>query len=228
MYSKQEAEIFRCPTDYLRWFQTLLDRLREKTATDKSIHRAASTHQRPYKEIFEEFFPLASLLKIKQSEWQESRFRNVLGNQPYDVEVQNHSLRYLEITGADFDDAERFRILELLEHGSVDAIARIDRDKNGRPASIHQSGSYRRCDEVIQEQINLIRSRIENKLSKPDRYLKGTGLIVYFDDFRTPIFPEHIEPYQQLVLDTKPLWAPYFEVVFLVGPGANGCVEEGR
>ena len=93
IFKKEEIEIFRNPTKYITWFESLLREINRYERNKKE----ALLHIGGFKEFYEEIFPTASILKIKEQEWKESRFRNIIGNQSYDVEIENHSLKYLEV-----------------------------------------------------------------------------------------------------------------------------------
>ena len=73
MYTKQEVELLRNPTEYIEWFEKLLN----KVNSDKSTKKESLTHSGSFKIFYEEIFPLWSLLKQKKDEWTDSSFRNI-------------------------------------------------------------------------------------------------------------------------------------------------------
>ena len=71
---KSEIEKFRTPQEYLRWFDLILEHLQNHADETKAL-----LHRKPYKKVYEEIFPIATLLKSKVNEWSEYKFRNVIG-----------------------------------------------------------------------------------------------------------------------------------------------------
>jgi hypothetical protein len=86
IYTKNEVEIFRTPPIFLSWFSKKLEQVR----LNQSLREDALLHRGQFKEFYEEIFPLFSLLRFKATEWASSEFKNILGNQPYDVEASKH------------------------------------------------------------------------------------------------------------------------------------------
>jgi len=213
-------QVFRTPAEYLDWFDSLVGTAK-RVGEDKEN---ALLHKGPYKVLFEEIFPTASLLRRKSQEWTNSRFRNVLGNQTYDVEVQNNLLNYIEITCTDFDDGERFRMLKLLNMGYVSAAGTVLRDDKDRPVDIVEDA---RCtDEVVDERLNLIVKAINKKAEK--KYPDKTGLLVYFDDFSVILRDCDLVRLKNALKETRSKWASVFEAVFLVGPRGEVLIEDKR
>jgi len=223
IYTKDEVETFRTPSLFLSWFSEKLERVR----LDRSMREDALLHRGQFKEFYEEMFPLFSLLRSKAAEWASSEFKNILGDQSYDVEVKNnHALRYLEIGSTIFDDGERFRMLEFIDIGSVDSIARIERDSNRRPTGLEDTGLPRLRDEMVNERLLLIERVIKKKSAKP--YPAGTGLIVYYDDSSIEIDKDSAAMISNFIRDLRDVWEPTFEHVFVIGPNGQHCIEEPR
>ena len=217
MISKTEIETFRTPSEYILWFDSYL----ETIICDRTHREAILLHKGIFKQFHEELFPLYSLLKHKQHEWNESRFRNVLGNQSYDVEIENHKMAYLEIGTAEFDDVELFRMQEFLDKGDVSLIGKVAKDNKGRPTCIQDE--MRSHAEIVQETIESISMRIESKSAKG--YPDNTGLIVYYDDYVIPYSQKDVNKLQSVVDELKTEWRSTFEVVYLVGPRGDKLVE---
>jgi len=215
---KANIEAFRTPGEYLSWFNELIA---PRIGEDK---KRALLHVGLFKLIYEEIFPTASLLKHKRLAWKDSKFRNIVGSQPYDVEIENNALKYLEVTCTDFDDSERFRMQNLIERGHVNPSGVILRDRKGRPVDIDEDA--RRTDDVIEERIDLIVKAIKKKSEK--EYSYRTGLIVYFDDFSIMLREPDLLRLRDALELTKPIWQPSFESVFLVGPRAEVLIEMSR
>ena len=217
---KKQMQVFRTPDEYLNWFDSLVGTAK-RVGEDK---RNALLHKGPYKVFYEEIFPTASLLCRKSQEWKSSRFRNIFGNQKYDVEVQNNPLNYIEITCTDFDDGERFRMLKFLDMGHVSAAGTVLRDDKYRPLDIDEDA---RCtDEVVDERLNLIVKAINKKVKK--EYPDKTGLLVYFDDFSTILRDCDIVRLRDALKETRSKWTAVFEAVFLVGPRGEVLIEDKR
>ena len=213
-------QVFMTPDEYLNWFDALVGTAK-RVGEDK---KNALLHKGPYKVLHEEIFPTASLLRRKSQEWKSSRFRNILGNQRYDVKVQNNPLNYIEITCTDFDDGERFRMLKFLDMGHVSAAGTVLRDDKYRPLDINEDA---RCtDEVVDERLNLIVKAINKKAKK--KYPDKTGLLVYFDDFSTILRDCDIVRLRDVLKETRSEWTAVFEAVFLVGPRGEVLIEDKR
>jgi len=217
MISKEVIEIFRTPSEYIQWFTSLLEAIR----SDRTQNEAALLHEGIYKQLYEELFPLYSLLKNKQQEWNESLFRNVLGNQSYDVEIKNNSIAYLEIATTDYDDGELLRMHKFLANKYVSLSGKITRDDKNRPISIEDE--MRSHEGIVRESRESISKRIESKSEKV--YQDNTGLIVYFDDYVTQYDQDDYNMLRSAVDELKPKWNGTFEAVYLVGPKGETLVE---
>lgn len=216
----KQMQVFRTPDEYLDWFDFLVGTAK-RVGEDK---KNALLHKGPYKVLHEEIFPTASLLRRKSQEWKSSMFRNILGNQRYDVEVQNNPLNYIEITCTDFDDGERFRMLKFLDMGHVSVAGTVLRDDKYRPLDINEDA---RCtDEVVDERLNLIVKAINKKAEK--KYPDKTGLLVYFDDFSIILRDCDIVRLRDALKETRSKWTAVFEAVFLVGPRGEVLIEDKR
>lgn len=216
---KADIESFRSPSAYIEWFEHLLKAIHE----DKSLKEPARKHAGIFKQFYEELFPLYSLLRVKNRDWAASEFRNVLGNQNYDVEIRGNPLEYLEIVSTDFDDGELFRGKVLSAKGSVDAIATIMRDKRGRPIGFVNEGDFRLHENVISEVLVLAQSRLQAKCAKS--YPPNTALIVNVDDYKANPSETDWHQFSTMIERTRPQWRPVFTKVFLVGPRGETCIE---
>ena len=219
MYTDSELSVFRSPIDYVSWFDGLLSRIH----ADPSQKEKALTHEGRFKIIYEELFPLARLLKLKARDWARSRFKSVIGSQSYDVEVQDHPLRFLEIVSTVYDDAERFRMLKFIQEKSVDALGRILRDDEGKPIAIDDEGGMRLHADLVRERLLLIEAAIKRKSSKS--YAARTGLVVYFDDSSIEISPGDWSRFSSLVESMRAFWQPVFDSVHLIGPKGEISIE---
>lgn len=206
MISNEEIETFRKPIEYLQWFESHLD----TTGRDRRNREDALLHKGIFKQFYEELFPLYSLLRHKCQEWKESRFRNVIGSQPYDVEIENNYMAYLEIATTDFDYGEWLRMCEFLANGHVSSI-----QDEARPH-----------EEIVRETMESISIRIKSKSEKD--YPDNIGLIVNYNDFSIMYNQEDVIELRSAVDVLKPKWKGTFDSVFLVGPRGDTIIEVKR
>ncbi len=220
MISNEEIETFRKPIEYIQWFGSHLDTI----GRDRRNMEDALLHRGIFKQFYEELFPLYHLLRHKCQEWKESRFRNVIGSQQYDVEIENNCLAYLEIATTDFDDGERFRMNKFLANGHVSSTAEVARDDNNKPISIQNVA--RPHEEIVWETMESISKRIESKSEKD--YPDNIGLIVYYNDSSIMYNQEDVNELRSAVNVLKPKWKGTFDSVFLVGTGGDTIIEVKR
>ncbi|MCK5312091.1 MAG: hypothetical protein KAJ62_08275 [Desulfobacteraceae bacterium] len=218
MISKDEIEILRRPSEYIQWFDSHL----KTTGRDQAYREGVLQHEGIFKQFYEELFPLFSLLKHKKQEWKDSRFRNVLGSQSYDVEIENHALAYLEIGTTEFDGIELFRMREFTKNGNVSLLGRPMRDHKHRPIAIEDEG--RSHNELVQETVDSISALIKSKSKK--NYPNGTGLIVYYDDSSSMFNENDNQVLCDCVDSLKPNWTCTFDAIYLVGPRGNILIED--
>jgi hypothetical protein len=209
---------------------TWVDEVLERIYLDPACKQEALLHVGQFKKLYEEIFPLQSLLRCKSPEWATAEFRNVLGDQSFDVEVKHLPLQFLEIACTTYDDGERWRMIELSRKGSVSALAKIVRDDRGRPTGLdigtdEQLGTDMRCrDDVVTDLLPRIRERIMKKVAKP--YPPGTGLLVFVDDAPSIIDENGSSRIAALLSELAPRWEPTFEHIFIVGSSGRLCIEQ--
>ncbi len=218
MISKDEISIFRRPSEFIKWFGSHL----ETTGRDRADREDALQHKGIFKQFYEEVFPLYSLLKHKQRDWSNSRFRNVLGSQSYDVEIENNRLTYLEIGTTEFDDVELFRMREFVEDGHVSLLGKPRRDERNRPIAIQ--GEARPHEEIVRERMDSILAMIKSKSEK--NYPNATGLVVYYDDFSIMFNENDNEVLSSGVDALKSKWKCTFDAIYLVGPRGDILIED--
>jgi len=217
MISKNEIETLRRPSEYVQWFKSHL----ETIGRDRTYREEALQHKGFWKQFYEELFPLYSLLKHKQIKWNESRFRNIIGDQSYDVEIQNNRLTHLEIGTTEFDDVEVFRMREFIDNDHINLLGKPKRDNKNRPVAIEDEA--RSHDEIVRERIDSIAALIASKSKKS--YPNATGLIAYYDDFSIVFNESDDEAIRSRVDGLRPEWKCTFNVVYLVGPRGDKLIE---
>jgi len=218
--SETEISIFRNPSEYIHWFESCL----ETTGRDRGSRADALQHKGIFKVIYEELFPLYSLLKHKEREWSDSRFRNVLGNQCYDVEIENHRMPYIEIGTTAFDRVELIRMRQFLDEGYVNAVGRPEKVHRNRPIRIRDEARFH--EDMLRERIDSISALIETKSAKD--YPEGTGLLVYHDDFSILLDEGDNRSLRLAVDGLKAKWKCTFQSVYLVGPRDDILIEATR
>jgi hypothetical protein len=214
-----ETQIFRTPATYIAWFEGLLQSIH----VDRSLNEQARRHAGILKQFYEEMFPLYSLLRVKKDIWAASEFRNVFGSQNYDIEIRYNDLMYLEVVTTDFDDGELFRGKVLSAKKSVDAIAPIVRDEQGRPIGFMNEGDCRLHDDVVSEVLTLAESRLRAKIEKS--YPAKTGLVINVDDYKSNLNEGDWGRFSVMLGSMRTDWRSVFESVFVVGPKARDWIE---
>jgi len=217
MIPKDEIETFRSPSEYVQWFKSHL----ETIGRDRTYREEALQHKGFWKKFYEELFPLYSLLNHKQAEWIESRLRNVIGDQSYDVEIQSNTLTHLEIGTTEFDYVEVFRMREFSDKGYVSVLGKPKRNRKNRLVAIEDEA--RPHDNIVQERIESIVTLIESKSAK--KYPAATGLVVYYDDSSIMFDEVDNEAIRSRVDGLRPKWESTFDVVYLVGPRGDQLIE---
>jgi len=216
----------RTPTQFLEWFE---DKLREIKETDV-INDQVILREGIAKFLYEEVFPLYRLLQNKKDAWRDLKFKNVYGDQPFDVEIigskKNEFPSFLEITIAEkYEDHLRMRYFT--EHGHVCMTGPVEytgTKKTGLNISVpSEMGDLA---EINRGKKDLIRNRIAQKTSKA--YPENTGLLVYFDD--GVAFSRYKDKaIMDGFLDELDVgWTDKFSALYLVGASGNQIWERYR
>jgi len=211
----QEIELFRTPPEFITWFDEYL----EKTRLDQRYKKEILLHEGIAKVVYEEVFPLYRFLQVFGGVWSDLRFRNVIGNQNYDVEIQGGAplpFRFLEISVADMNHEENLRMQYFLEHGSVPAIGQVTFTGNKRKGmNIEVSNDARQHTEVNNEKKVGIRTSIEQKSSM--NYPAETALLIYFDDYVAFSDDGDNQDTLEFIDDLEAEWESVFSKIYFVG-----------
>jgi len=217
----------RTPTQFLEWFE---DKLREIKETDV-INDQVILREGIGKFFYEEVFPLYRLFQNKKDTWSNLKFKNVYGNQPFDVEIfgskECEFPSFLEITIADQNYEDHLRMRYFTEHGHVcmtGSVTYTGSKKTGLNVSV--ANEAREHTEMNQEKKDLIRIAITRKTSKA--YPENTGLLVYFDDY--VVFSRYKDKtVMDGFLDELDVgWTDKFSALYLVGASGNQIWERYR
>jgi hypothetical protein len=217
----------RTPTQFLEWFEA---KLREIKKTD-GINDQVILREGIGKFFYEEVFPLFRLLQNKKDAWRNLKFKNVYGDQPFDVEIfgskECEFPSFLEITMADQNYEDHLRMRYFIEHGDVcmtGPLTHTGTKKTGLNVSVaNEAGDL---TEMNQEKKDLIRNAITRKTSKA--YPENTGLLVYFDDYVA--FSRYKDKaVMDGFLDELDMgWTDKFSALYLVGASGNQIWERYR
>ena len=217
----------RTPTQFLEWFE---DKLREIKETDV-INDQVILREGISKFFYEEVFPLYRLFQNKKDAWSNLKFKNVYGEQPFDVEIfgsrECEFPSFLEITMADQNYEDHLRMRYFTEHGDVcmtGPVTHTGTKKTGLNISV--ANEAREHTEMNQEKKDLIRIAITRKTSKA--YPENTGLLVYFDDYVAFSRYKDKAVMDGFLDEVDVGWTDKFSALYLVGASGNQIWERHR
>jgi|GEM_PF-1932172 len=223
----EEICSLRTPTQFLEWFEDKLREIKERNViNDQVILREGIA-----KFFYEEVFPLYRLLQNKKDAWSNLKFKNVYGNQSFDVEIfgsKEYELpSFLEITIADQKYEDHLRMWYFAEHGHVcmtGPVTYTGTKKTGLNVSV--ANEARQHAEMNQEKKDLIRIAITGKTSKS--YPENTGLLVYFDDYVAFSRYKDKAVMDEFLDELDVDWTDKFSALYLVGASGNQIWERYR
>lgn len=224
LITPEEIAQDRSPAEFVAWFERFL----EKTRSDRSCRQEILLRQGLAKPVYEEAFPLYRLLAVKQAAWSGRRFRNVLGNQPYDVLVTPPiagAFSFLEITTADNDQAEAVRMEVFVEKGTVSAISPVTwtgTKRTGRTVEISEDMQLH--SDTVKRKRDQIVAAIERKSQRD--YPAGTALLVYFDDYTAFADPDDHPVMAEVLSATREVWRRKFCSLYIIGASGRRLWEE--
>jgi hypothetical protein len=181
-----EIETWRSPQTFLNWFDGLLSTIH--AVDDAELRRQLLLHRGLAKKIYEEVFPLYRLVQYKQHQWSSVSVRNILGNQPFDVEIDKRGKpvteipNRLEITYAVEPDYFN-RMQYMVQHGHTNMTGNVSSVVQRGQKMIQVENAFKLIEDTVNEVSTLVQHRINKKNSKG--YAPGIGLIIYVEDFGT-------------------------------------------
>jgi hypothetical protein len=216
----------RTPTQFLEWFEDKLQEIKETNGVNDQVILRKGIG----KFFYEEVFPLFRLLQNKRDVWRELKFKNVRGDQSFDVEIigskESEIPSYLEITIAEnYKDYLRMRYFT--EHGDVcmtGPVTHTGTKKTGLNVSV--ANEARKHTEMNQEMKDRIRIAITRKTSKA--YPANTGLLVYFDDYGAFSRYKDKTVMDGFLDELDVGWIDRFSALYLVGASGNQIWERYR
>lgn len=214
----------RSPDEFIVWFEGFL----ESTRHDRSHREQILLRQGIAKPLYEEVFPLYCLLKHKRIEWKGRLFRNILGNQPYDVRATvpgSGASELIEITVADVDQAESVRMEAFVARGRVPAVAPVvwtGTRQTGR--DIHISEDMVLHDDVVRKKRDQIIAAVERKCQRAPA--TNTALLVYFDDYTAFADQGDLPVMQEALSAVRSFWQSKFTALYVVGASGKRFWEE--
>jgi hypothetical protein len=219
-----EIQQDRTPDEFIAWFEGFLERAR----VARDCRRQILLRQGIAKPVYEEVFPLYRLLEYKRTAWAGRRFRNVLGNQPFDVSATPAGpgvFSQLEITTAGNNQAEALRMEVFADRGSVSGIGPVmwsGTKRTGRTVEISEDMQLH-SDLVDRKKRQLIEA-IARKAQRD--YQAGTALLVYFDDHVAFADPDDQPVMQEILAATREAWRRKFCSLYIVGASGKRLWEE--
>jgi len=224
LITAQEIEVYRNPSEFITWFETYL----AKTKIDRRYREEILLKKGIFKVIYEEVFPLYRFLQIFGGEWHDLKFRNVIGDQNYDVEVigsDERPFNFIEITVADMDRNENLRMKYFLENGSVSLIGEVTSTGTQRTGLNIEVDNGALCHDKINEAKKIaISNAICRKASK--NYPDDTILLVYFDDYVACAHEGDRDDIIAFIESIEDTWTVEFSSLYLVGAsGRRGWLK---
>ena len=225
--NKDEISHARTAEEYILWFENKLKITKERR---EELKESNILHKGIAKIFYEELFPLYRLLQNKLKEWSDVRFRPIIGNQNYDVEVnseKNKTPQYIEIVVADRNEAEHARMEYFLDHGQVNMVgdvAIMREKKNGKIIRVDEEAHS--SEEVNQKIENRIHALINKKMTVKQRP-NNTALLVYFDDYTAFRYDvDNSKPEMNSFLNSlKIQWQKRYSALYMVGSSGQSFFE---
>ena len=210
-----DIQRFRSPVDFVSWFSQKLDKIN----SGENVREQILLRRGIAKLVFEEVYPLYRLLQIRGSQWNQIHFRNVDGNQNFDVETTSELQavpRFIEITVADNNYEEHLRMRYFADHGGVSTIGKVSHEGTRRTGlKVYVGMEARLHAKINREKELLIKEAVDQKSSK--NYANDTGLMIYFDDYVAFNDPEDAELMSNFIVSLGDDWMETFSHLFVVG-----------
>ena len=224
--NKKEISVPRIPKQFINWFEEkleLVEHLKPDLRKQNLLHKGIA------KVFYEELFPLYRLLQNKIEAWNDVELIPILGEQNFDVKINNSKdtfLEYIEITQAGINEYEYLRRVHLSKYGYVNMIGEVLKEgpqKAGLKISIRNELISQ--DELNSRMINHIKDAIEKKQNVRKRPNK-TALLVYFDDYRTFLQDKDWVIMNNFLDSICNLWLMNYVSLFVVGASGRRFCEK--
>jgi hypothetical protein len=162
----------------------------EAFAQDESAREPGLMHRRPFKEFYEEIYPL-SLWATRYYSGREAVYITPnLDNRPFDAVVRDSATAppselLVEITTAQ-SPQQHLYMEYFLEHGNVWPWAPLSAVGTKRNRKIHVEPMMVDQSELVDRHCGWIKAAAEGKASKADHYSRSHVLLIVFDDYFYP------------------------------------------
>ena len=183
--TKEELETPRSAASLLPW---VLMRINEISMTSDG-KRAIRLHEGHAKELVEEILSIAWFAHHHFGASEEVLICPQIGSQNFDASVDDSRecpspVRFIEATQARDGELDYLRMLHLERHGRVPGAGPIKKEGSKRDGIVTvPEGRAFRINELVANQIRLIRAAIERKRRKKGQYPPRTALVIVLDDW---------------------------------------------
>jgi hypothetical protein len=172
----------RTPAELAAWVLERCEAIAEVTDSRKP----ALMHHRPFKEFYEEIYPLSLFATHCYGTRDDVLITPNLDNRPFDAIIRDHSVSppsdlLVEITSAR-DPQEHLRMEYLVEHGHVMLWSTLTVSGNKHARHIHIEPDAVEHRELVARYCGWIRTAAEGKASRGDRYGRSHVLVIAFED----------------------------------------------
>jgi hypothetical protein len=226
--NEEEISQPRTAEEFIGWFEKKLAITNERRELRGQLLR----HEGIAKILYEELFPLYNLLKNKKDDWKKEKFKPVIGNQNYDVEVYTDRKdvpQYIEITTATMNEDKKSRMKYFIEHGSVNLTGNVSRkrDKKTGKEIISVEDECRNHNEGSQE----IKDRIKELVTKKIEVVKrpdSTALLVHYDDYMYFRYDNDASKREmsEFIDSIETPWQGRYSTLYVVGASGKSFFEK--
>jgi hypothetical protein len=192
LLTREELLTPRTPTELSHWVENKF----RMFAAHPHAKEWVLLHRGLSKQFHEEVYPLSLLAKHLYAERSDIKCLPNLDNRDFDATIFDYSISppselKVEITYAVDGYNEHLRMKYFAENGYVNAIGKVSKSgtiHTGHKISVEDENENENEDEdfepyLLEQSFSLIRSAVENKSIKPQRYGQGHILLVAFEHF---------------------------------------------
>lgn len=213
----------RTPADLIAWVD---DRCRA-IADVEATREPALMHYRPFKEFYEEVFPLSRFVSHAYAGRTDVSVTPNLDNRPFDALIHDCSVYspsdlMVEITLAR-DPQEHLRMEYFVKHGHVSMWSPLKATGNKRNRQVHVEPEAVEHRKLVDRHCRWIKAAAEGKASKADHYGHSHVLVIAFEDFFKPSDKDidHIRSFVNESVLTLPL---NFSMLYVVSMSGKTCI----